>query len=72
LATDAAAGRFDICADDWTYPPTIVHTWLGDSLTGARVDALLALSAALKQAFPRWRAGCPSKSTSAITEIPRA
>ncbi len=40
--------------------PLLLMPLSGDNLAGARVDALLAFPAALRQAFPRWRVALTS------------
>jgi len=40
--------------------PLLLLPLSGDNLSGARVDALLAFPAALRQAFPRWRVALTS------------
>ena len=54
--------------------PLLLLPLSGDNLRGARVDALLAYPAALKQAFPRWRVALTSiadRDTYVVQGVPQ-
>ena len=54
--------------------PLLLLPLSGDNLSGARVDALLAFPAALKQAFPRWRVALTSladRDTYVVQGVPQ-